>query len=243
VPDHRHPPPTDPRHHQVERGAQPGQLVSIVRRSARADLSLPVDTDRLKAWYPGQAAGTAIARLLFGDTDPGGRLPVTFPAGDIQGPAATNPARYPGDGTTVRYDEGLLVGYRWYDATGRRPLFPFGFSLSYTTFRYADLGIRTADGGLVVRARVTNTGRRTGTEVVQLYLGFPAAAHEPPRQLRGYRKVILRPGASATVTFTVPPADLSTWDTDRRTVHPGRYGVYVGSSSRTLPLRRSVLLH
>ncbi len=91
----------------------------------------------LEAWYPGQTFGTAIAAVLFGDADPAGRLPVTFPASDTQGPApVTQPEHYPGVNGVERYDEGLDVGYRWYDATGQRPLFPFGYGLSYRASRY-----------------------------------------------------------------------------------------------------------
>ena len=90
--------------------------------------------------------------------------------------------QYPGDGNDVHYDEGLLVGYRWYDATGQHPLFPFGFGLSYTTFQFSHLSVPARQAG-VDRHCVTNTGRRTGAEVPQLYLGLPAATHEPPRRL------------------------------------------------------------
>jgi beta-glucosidase len=182
----------------------------------------------LEAWYPGQEDGNAIASVLFGDVDPAGRLPMTFPADERQGPAKT-PAEYPGDGAAVHYDEGVLVGYRWYDAKGEKPLFPFGHGLSYTTFRYGDLqASRDA-----VRVRVTNTGRRAGTEVAQLYLGLPASADEPPSRLKGFQKVRLSPGQTATVTFRLDARALSAWDGTWR-VRPGIYKVAVGSSSRDI---------
>ncbi|HEY7621455.1 MAG TPA: glycoside hydrolase family 3 C-terminal domain-containing protein [Solirubrobacteraceae bacterium] len=181
----------------------------------------------LETWYPGQQFGTALAGVLFGDSDPGGRLPITFPASDQQGPAPpTRPERYPGIDNVVHYDEGLLVGYRWYDATGQRPLFPFGYGLSYADFRFSGLQV----SGDVATVRVTNTSHRAGSTVAQAYLSFPRSAGEPPRQLKGYAKVALGPGRSAVVSFRLDPADLAT---------PGRYTLFVGSSSRDLPERAS----
>jgi beta-glucosidase len=193
----------------------------------------------LEIWYPGQTGGTALGRLLFGDVNPSGKLPVTFPASDAQGPARTT-VSYPGDGTNVYYDEGLLVGYRWYDATGQRPLFPFGYGLSYTSFGFSDLTITKtgASGQVSVAVTVTNTGPRAGAEVAELYLGSPAAAKEPPRQLKDYRKVSLAPGGSTRITFTLGRQDLASWDNPAVgwTVHQGTYHVWVGDSSRSLPV-------
>jgi beta-glucosidase len=187
----------------------------------------------LQAWYPGQQFGTALAAVLFGDTDPGGRLPVTYPAGDTQGPALLgNPARYPGVNGDEHYDEGIFVGYRWYDEFGRRPLFPFGYGLSYARFRLGDLRM----DGPRVSVRVTNVSRRAGSEVVQLYLGFPPSAGEPPRQLKGYGKVALGPGESRTVRMRLSRDDLAVFD-GGWTIPRGRYTVLVGTSSRDLPLR------
>jgi beta-glucosidase len=198
------------------------------------------------AWYPGQTSGRALAGVLFGRVNPGGHLPVTFPASLSQVPAASR-HRFPGVNGKVRYAEGVDVGYRWYDAKGIRPLFPFGFGLSYTTFAYRGLRVTpaTTNGVSAVRvsATVTNTGRRAGSDVAQLYLGDPAAAGEPPRQLAGFRRVTLGPGQSARVTFTVTPRD--TWWWDQRaggwSQTAGTYRVYVGDSSATagLPLRGS----
>ena len=108
----------------------------------------------LQAWYPGQQFGAALASVLFGDSDPGGRLPVTFPAGDAQGPAPpTRPERYPGVNGEQHYDEGIFVGYRWYDQFRQRPLFPFGYGLSYADFRFGDLRLRFDHGGVTAIAR------------------------------------------------------------------------------------------
>jgi len=192
------------------------------------------------AGHPSGFDGSAIATLLFGDANPSGRLTMTFPANEQQGPA-TKPDEYPGDAKTVNFDEGLLIGYRWYDAKNQTPLFPFGFGLSYTTFKYSDLKISPeSDGKRTVSLKLTNTGAREGAEVVQLYLGAPPAAAEPPRQLKGFEKVSLKPGESKTVSMTLDRASLSVWsDTHAWKVVPGVYSVSVGSSSRDVRLKGS----
>ncbi len=187
----------------------------------------------VEAWYPGQQAGPSIAALLFGDTNPSGRLPMTFPADEHQGPA-TRWTEYPGDVYTANFDEGVLVGYRWYDAKGQQPLFPFGYGLWYTTFQYDQLQVQGTADGAVVRVRVTNTGARAGAEVVQLYVEEPSEASEPPRQLKGFDKVDLQPGQSRVVSFTLDAGTLSAWDQGQHkwTLYPGTYTVHVGHSSR-----------
>jgi len=198
------------------------------------------------AWYPGQTSGTALASVLFGNTDPGGHLPVTFPRNLAQVPAASK-ARFPGVNGKVHYSEGLDVGYRWYDAKAISPLFPFGYGLSYTTFGYSGLQVSPASVNGVqtvqVSATVTNTGTVAGTDVAQLYLGVPAAAGEPPRQLKGFQRVTLNPGQSAQVTFSLPPSATWWWDQPAGgwTQSTGKYRVYVGDSSAlaNLPLRGS----
>jgi beta-glucosidase len=203
--------------------------------------------DRVKgiveAWYPGQQGGAAIAGALFGDVDPGGRLPVTFPRSEADEPTAGDPEKYPGVAETETYKEGVFVGYRWFDAHAKLPAFPFGFGLSYTTFAYRDLRVELAsDGSLAatVSAQVTNTGNRTGTDVPQLYLGLPSAAGtpQPPAQLKGFQKVALAPGQAARVTFPIDPRSLSHWEAGPGgwQVTPGCYRVMVGRSSRDMPL-------
>jgi beta-glucosidase len=199
----------------------------------------------MEAFYPGQEAGSSIARLLFGDVNPSGKLAMTFPANQYQGPG-TSFLEYPGDGMTVNFAEGVLVGYRWYDAKNQEPLFPFGYGLSYTTFRYSNLQIEH-DGGeqATVRVRVTNAGTREGAEVVQLYLGSPAAAEEPPKQLKGFEKVLLKPGEWKVVTMKLDKDSLAAYDTERHSwkVYPGTYSVMVGSSSRDLPLKGTLTIN
>ena len=204
----------------------------------------------LEAWYPGQEDGNAIAAVLFGSVDPSGHLPETFPKSLSQVPAST-PARWPGVNGQVHYSEGLGVGYRWYDAKGITPLFPFGYGLSYTRFSFSHLYVSpsstTSLGTVRVGATVTNTGTRTGAEVAQLYLADPAAAREPPRQLKGFHRVTLGPGKSARLHFTLTPRDLSYWDSSAGTwaVAEGTYHVMVGDSSAIagLPLSRSFRVH
>jgi beta-glucosidase len=195
-----------------------------------------------EAWYPGEEDGNAIDAILFGDVNPAGKLPITFPFSDHAVPANT-PAQYPGVNGTATYSEGLDVGYRYDDATGITPLFPFGFGLSYTSFAFSHLAVAgLGQGGkqsvVRVTAEVTNTGQRAGTEVVQLYVGDPAAAQEPPRQLRGFQRVTLRPGQHQVVHFSLPASSLAYWDdtTQGWTTPPGTYQVYVGDSSATADL-------
>lgn len=198
----------------------------------------------LEAWYPGEEDGNALAALLFGDVNPSGKLPVTFPRTESQTPVSS-PDRFPGVDGTATYSEGLQVGYRWYDAKGEDPLFPFGFGLSYTTFALDKLHVTPviAPGGRVHGSvEVTNTGDRAGAEVVQVYVRFPAAAGEPPRQLKAFRKVDLQPGEHRRVGFDLDARAFSTWDTgsQRWAVQPGTFEVSVGTSSRDLPLRATV---
>jgi beta-glucosidase len=185
------------------------------------------------AWYPGESNGTALAAVLFGAVNPSGHLPVTFPQNLSQVPAST-PAQFPGVNGKVLYSEGINVGYRYYDANHETPLFPFGYGLSYTSFRFSGLRItRQAGRQVAVSATITNTGRVAGSDVAQLYLSDPAAATEPPRQLKGFQKVTLRPGQSATVRFSLTSHDLSYWNSaaNRWVVPGGQFGVYLGDSS------------
>jgi beta-glucosidase len=197
----------------------------------------------LDAWYPGEEDGNALAALLFGDVNPSGKLPVTFPVSLAQS-LADGPPRYPAQQEQYVYNEGLNVGYRWYDSTGAQPLFPFGFGLSYTSFSFSNLHLSSpAPGGSVaVTATVTNTGNRAGTEVAQLYLGYPSAAGEPPHALKAFTRVSLDPGQQRTVLFHLDRTAFQTWDTQAHNwgVVPGNYQIWVGDSSRNLPLHSSL---
>ena len=246
----------------VNPGLPPTTTYSVVVIDAGAPVVMPwigQVASVVDAWYPGESNGTALAAVLFGQVDPGGHLPVTFPV-DLSQVPESSPAQFPGRSGQVLYSEGLDVGYRYYDADEKTPLFPFGYGLSYTRFGYSELKItpRQVRGGsprlamarsqasgreVTVSATVTNTGRVAGSDVAQLYLGDPAAAGEPPRQLKGFTKVTLRPGQSTTVRFTLTGHDLSYWDDSAHgwVVPAGQFGVDVGDSSAlaNLPLRGS----
>jgi beta-glucosidase len=198
------------------------------------------------AWYPGESNGTALASVLYGNTDPSGHLPVTFPENLSQVPAST-PRQFPGVNGRVHYSEGINVGYRWYDAKNITPMFPFGYGLSYTTFGFSNLNITPGRGGaaVTVTATVTHTGPVAGTDVAQLYLGDPPVAGEPPRQLKGFQRVTLNPGQSSTVTFNLTRQDLAYWKTsaNKWVVPEGQFHVHVGDSSAlaNLPLHGSFI--
>ena len=194
----------------------------------------------LEMWLPGDAFGPAAARLVFGDDEPGGRLPLTFPKDESQGPAQ-QASQYPGtrDETgalqDVHYDEGLEVGYRFWDARDQAPLFPFGYGLSYTHVQIGARAARpTAEGGAAVDVVVRNTGSRAGSEVVQAYIGFPADIGEPPRQLKAFQKVMLKPGESRSLSLALPAKAFAHWDKQRWRVTAGTYRIMVGRSSRDM---------
>jgi beta-glucosidase len=197
----------------------------------------------LEAWYPGEEDGTAAAAILFGDVDPSGKLPVTFPSSLAQTPTQTA-AQYPGINGVMTYSEGLLIGYRWYDAKGLTPLFPFGYGLSYTTFGFSGLSLSPSSGGVHVAATLTNTGLRSGSDVVQVYVSDPPSTGEPPQQLEAFAKETVAPGGSATVSLALAPHAFSYWDTadGQWTEAPGCYTIRVGDSSAHVPLTGTVAL-
>ena len=193
----------------------------------------------IEAWYPGEQDGAAIAALLYGDVNPSGRLPVTFPASDALTAIAT-PSQWPGVNLASSYSEGLDVGYRYDHATGTQPLFPFGFGLSYTRFSLDRLTVARSATGTDLRVRVSNTGGRTGITVPQAYLTFPAAAGEPPAQLVAFKPVSLDPGQSRVVTLSVPASALRAYLGSAWTTVAGTYTFSVGQSSADLPLSASI---
>ena len=202
----------------------------------------------LEAWYPGQSGGPAIADLLFGVTNPSGKLPITFPASETQLPRPVIPQ--PPDGVTpfpVNYTEGYNVGYKWFDVNGFTPLFPFGYGLSYTTFSMTNAVLvnnlsSSTNPNFQVTFKLANTGAVAGAEVGQVYLGMPPSLNEPPKRLVGWQKMLLQPGASQTVTIEVDQNDsshpMSYWNTGTSswTVAPGTYTVYLGNTSATASL-------
>lgn len=184
----------------------------------------------LEAWYPGEQDGRAVAAVLYGLVDPSGRLPLTFPPSASATPVASV-HRFPGVDSVVDYGEGLDIGYRWYLAHGVTPLFPFGFGLSYTTFKLEGLEVSPAAGGEAVRVEVANDGARAGVDVVELYVGFPPAAGEPPRQLAGIGRVAIGAGRSATVRLLVPRRSFEAYLGGRFTTVPGTYTLTAAASS------------
>ncbi len=207
----------------------------------------------LEAWYPGIRGAEALANLLFGEVNPSAKLPVSLARSEADLPhpvlpgSSIPPEMQPIPGAPpeapliptlppfdIEYPEGLKVGYKWFDAEGKTPLFAFGHGLSYTTFAYSGLRVNSAS----VTFTIKNTGRRVGAEIAQVYIGLPAGAGEPPKRLAAWGKVTLRPGEARTLTLELKPLFLSVFEAqkDGWTVLPGEYQVWAGRSSRDLPL-------
>ena len=216
----------------------------------------------LEAWYAGSKGADAVANILFGAVNPSAKLPITFPMSeaDLPHPQLTVPsaeAKAPGAEMrtgvakptfSVHYDEGLKVGYKWFDAENKPVLFPFGFGLSYTTYSYSGLkvtpGSRAGEVATAVSFQVKNTGSRAGVEIAQVYASLPASAGEPPQRLVGWSRVALEPGESRQVTVSVDSKYLSVFDEETKgwKLIPGSYIIRVGGSSRDLALTAEVFL-
>ncbi len=203
----------------------------------------------LEVWYAGSKGADAVANVLFGDVNPGAKLPMTFPltVNDLPHTTVSQPPtrdRGPENGWVlqkptfdVHYDEGLKVGYKWYDAEKKPVLFPFGFGLSYTSYSYSKLKVTTGND-TTVTFTVKNTGKRAGAEIAQVYAALPAEANEPPKRLVGWSKVSLNPGESKEVTIAVPAKYLSIYDETNSAwkLVPGGYTFMAGGSSQDLSL-------
>jgi beta-glucosidase len=198
----------------------------------------------LEAWYPGQEDGTAATAVLFGSVDPSGRLPLTFPTSLAAQPIAM-PAEFPGVDDLVSFGAGtaaLDIGYRWYQANDVAPLFPFGYGLDYTTFKLSHASFELRNDNIVVTANVSNTGDRTGVDVIQAYVKDPAKLDEPPEQLKSMLRVHLEPGVSRTVTLSIPISSLNVYIDGSMRTFAGTYGVSIGQSSANLPLTMKVTI-
>jgi beta-glucosidase len=207
----------------------------------------------LEAWYPGEEDGSAVAAILFGDVNPSGKLPITFPRSLADLPANT-PEQYPGVNGTARYSEGIFVGYRHFDAHKVEPLFPFGYGLSYTTFACKNLAITSqnlsancnSNQFATVELDVTNTGKKFGKTVVQVYVANPSSAEIPqaPTQLKGFEKVALKPGQTRHVRIKLDSRSFGYWNTNAHDwkIVAGTYVIMVGSSSRNFELQGSLLV-
>jgi len=218
----------------------------------------------LETWYPGIRGSQAIANVLFGDVNPSGKLPLTFPASeaDLPHPIHVGPPHVDADHPTpklvgapgligmmmgigpffdVHYDEGLKVGYKWYDAEKKPVLFPFGFGLSYSTYVYSGLSV-TPGESTVVNFTVKNTSKRAGAEIAQVYASLPDSTGEPPKRLVGWTRVELAPGESKQVSVPVSRDRLTIFDeaADAFKLVPGSYVIRVGSSSRDLPMEKTI---
>jgi beta-glucosidase len=207
----------------------------------------------LEAWYAGSKGADAVANILFGTVNPSAKLPITFPRSeaDLPRPELVKP---PGAGEdagaklkpeeakpifSVHYDEGLKVGYKWYDAENKPVLFPFGFGLSYTTFEYSRLRVEPGKEPKVY-FRIKNAGTRAGAEVGEVYVGLPPAAGEPPKRLAGWYKAMLQPQETMEILVKIDPRELSIYDesTNGWKQLPGSYTIMVGGSSKDLPLQQ-----
>lgn len=211
----------------------------------------------IEAWYAGTKGAGAVANVLFGDVNPSGKLPITFPRNQAdlphphivtpppgaQGAAAVMRTGEAKPTFSVEYNEGLLVGYKWYDAEHKPVLFPFGFGLSYTSYSYSDLQIEQGSSP-TVSFTVGNTGSRAGVEIAEIYAELPASAGESPKRLVGWSKVQLSPGESRQVRVIINPLYLSVYDVDQRKwrLQPGSYIFRVGGSSAGLPLAKQVTI-
>jgi beta-glucosidase len=205
----------------------------------------------LYAWYGGQYGGEAIADILVGKINPSGKLPITIEKEFANSPGnnyktSTDDKKESNElsGPQLIYDEGIYVGYRWYEKKNIEPLFPFGFGLSYTTFKYSDLKISGNDT-LTISAKVKNTGSVEGAEIVQLYIqNAKASVDRPIKELKGFSKVILKAGASQIVSMKISRADFSFWDEKTKAwkAEAGDFKILVGSSSNNTPLSASYTL-
>jgi beta-glucosidase len=219
--------------------ANPNTVV-VVQAGSIVSLDWAGDVNAIcYAWYGGQECGNAIADVLFGKTNPCGKLPQTIPMRYEDNPAFGN---YPtsGDAGAVRYEEGIFVGHRHYDAKQIEPRYPFGHGLSYTSFDYGTLEIERDGDDVVAFIDVTNTGDVAGKEVVQLYVtDVESSVPRPPKELKGFEKIALEPGQTTNVRFTLGPRAFQYWGEDGQgragwVLEPGAFELQVGSSSRDL---------
>jgi beta-glucosidase len=202
---------------------------------------LPDTRAYLHAWYPGMEGGKAIAEILFGEVNPSGKLPMTFANAHTDYPSHSI-GQFPGD-KTVKYTEDIYVGYRYFDTHTKEVIFPFGYGLSYTTFAFSDLKLTKHKQKVVVECTVTNSGKRAGAEVVQVYVHpKQSSVDRPIRELKGFEKVHLAPGASAAIQVALEESAFNYYHPDelRWVLESGDYEIQVGNSSRDIKLRGNV---
>jgi len=200
----------------------------------------------VQAWYGGMEAGNAIANILFGDVNPSGKLPITFPKTLSDSPAHASERTFPGDeNLQVFYDEGIFVGYRHFDTKNIEPLFPFGHGLSYTTFNYENLNLSKSeiagDEKFNVTVDITNTGDKSGAEIIQLYIrDVESSVERPLKELKGFKKIKLKPNEKQTIKFELTKEDLSFFDENNNCwkAEKGLFNILIGSSSRDIRLQK-----
>jgi beta-glucosidase len=239
----------------------PGDQDKLIKKVAKANkntvvvlnVGSPVEmpwVDKVPAvvqlWYDSQEQGNALADILFGDVNPSGKLPTTFPVRLEDNPAYIN---YPGENGKVRYGEGIYVGYRYYETKNVKPLFPFGHGLSYTKFKYSNLRLGaksiTPNDKLTVKVDVTNTGKTSGKEIVQLYVrDVKSTFARPEKELKAFAKVEIKPGKKKTVTFTLDREAFWYFDVVKNSwnIEAGTFEILVGASSHDIREKRSVIL-
>jgi beta-glucosidase len=200
----------------------------------------------IEAFYPGQEGGNAIANIINGKVNPSGKLPVTFPVKWEDSPAYGS---YPGERQHAEYTEGIFVGYRGYDKNNIEPHFPFGYRLSYTTFKYTNLKLSSEkiskDDELIVSVTVTNTGAVDGDEIVQLYMSdLKSSVEREMKALKGFKRVMLKAGESKTVSFKIDKDALSFYNVKSKSwiAESGKFEVLIGASSRDIRLQKSFIL-
>jgi beta-glucosidase len=244
----------------IERVAEANPRTIVVLETGTAVVMPWIDkvAGVMEAWYAGSKGADAVANVLFGNVNPGAKLPMTFPlsVADLPHPDLIKPppGHDAGAGAvlnseeakptfSVHYDEGLKVGYKWYDAEKKPVLFPFGYGLSYTTYHYADLSAKQGDK-VKVTFTLTNSGSRAGAEIAEVYAALPASAQEPPKRLIGWSKVELKAGEKKTVEVEIDPKYLSIFDVEKDgwSLVPGDYTIMVGGSSDKLPLTTTISL-
>lgn len=239
--------------------ANPHTIVVLETGTAVTMPWLPNVAGVVEVWYAGSRGHVALANILTGAVNPSGKLPMTFPRSEQDlphpvipplstqdrgaGSGAVNDRARPASNYSITYDEGSKVGYKWYEAEHKQPLFPFGFGLSYTTYAYS--GLKTDSAAKTVTFTVKNTGKRAGDEIAQVYATLPQQSGEAFKRLIGFERITLSPGESRTVTITGNPEVLSIFDEQKNAFQllPGTYKIFAGTSSAATPLEGSLDLH
>lgn len=223
--------------------ANPNTVV-VLYGGAASDMTAWYEKSKaiIQAWYPGMEGGTALAKIIFGEVNPSGKLPITFPKKLKDSPAHAL-GEYPGVDQVVHYNEGLLVGYRYFDTKKVEPLFPFGHGLSYTSFGFENLRIEKSGNKVSVKLGVKNTGSVSGAEVIQAYVRDEASSLErPEKELKAFLKVILQPGEAKEIELTLEESAFQYYDDNKKQwiLEPGKFIVLIGNSSKNIKLTGEV---